>query len=141
MGEHDSVALFLEPVYVEDVAEAAWQSLIRPDAANQTFELAGPTVYTLRQLVEYVSALVGKPRPVIALPEHLAMLQARLMELAPQPLMSRDNVRSMKVDNVATGVAQPFGLTPTALEAVAPAWLGAAGPRAFYYPFRRRARR
>lgn len=130
-----------QPVYVEDVAEAAWQSLIHPDAANQTFELAGPTVYTLRQLVEYVSALVGKPRPVIALPEHLAMLQARLMELAPQPLMSRDNVRSMKVDNVATGVAQPFGLTPTALEAVAPAWLGAAGPRAFYYPFRRRARR
>jgi NADH dehydrogenase len=130
-----------QPVYVEDVAEAAWQSLVRPDAANQIFELAGPTVYTLRQLVEYVSALVGKPRPVIALPEHLAMLQARLMELAPQPLMSRDNVRSMKVDNIASGTPQPFGLTPTALEAVAPGWLGTGSPRAFYYPFRRHARR
>lgn len=130
-----------QPVYVEDVAEVAWQSLIRPEAAGQTFELAGPTVYTLRQLVEYVSALVGKPRPVVPLPEGLAMLQARLMELAPQPLMSRDNVRSMRVDNVAHSAPLPFGLQPTALEAVAPAWLGEAGPRAFYYPFRRHARR
>ncbi len=130
-----------QPVYVEDVADAVWQSLIRPDAAGQTFELAGPTVYTLRQLVEYVSALVGKPRPVIGLPEGIGMLQARLMELAPQPLMSRDNVRSMRVDNVASGEPMPFGMNPTALEAVAPAWLGTAGPRAFYYPFRRHARR
>lgn len=130
-----------QPVYVEDVAEAVWQSLVRPEAAGQTFELAGPTVYTLRQLVEYVSALIGKPRPIIGLPEGIGMVQARLMELAPQPLMSRDNVRSMRVDNVASGEPQPFGLTPTALEAVAPAWLGTAAPRAFYYPFRRRARR
>ncbi|MBP7467415.1 MAG: complex I NDUFA9 subunit family protein [Thauera sp.] len=130
-----------QPVYVEDVAEAVYQSLTRPDAAGQTFELAGPTVYTLRQLVEYVSALIGKPRPVLGLPEGIGMVQARLMELAPQPLMSRDNVRSMRVDNVASGEPQPFGLTPTALEAVAPGWLGTAGPRAFYYPFRRHARR
>ena len=130
-----------QPVYVEDVAEAVYQSLTRPDAAGQTFELAGPTVYTLRQLVEYVSALVGKPRPIIGLPEGIGMVQARLMEFAPQPLMSRDNVRSMRVDNVASGEPQPFGLKPTALEAVAPAWLGTASPRAFYYPFRRHARR
>lgn len=130
-----------QPVHVEDVAEVVWQSLIRPDASGQTFELAGPTVYTLRQLVEYVSALVGKPRPVVGLPEGLGMLQARLMELAPQPLMSRDNVRSMRVDNVASAHPLPFGMTPTALEAVAPTWLGEAGGRAFYYPFRRHARR
>ena len=48
---------------------------------------------------------------------------------------------TMRVDNVASGEPQPFGLTPTALEAVAPGWLGTAGPRAFYYPFRRHARR
>ena len=130
-----------QPVYVEDVAEAVFQSLTRPEAAGQTFELAGPTVYTLRQLVEYVSDLVGKPRPVIGLPEGIGMLQARLMELAPQPLMSRDNVRSMRVDNVAHGEPMPFGLSPTALEAVAPPWLGEARPRALYYPFRRHARR
>ncbi len=130
-----------QPVYVEDVAEVVWRCLITPEAAGQTFELAGPTVYTLRQLVEYVSALAGKPRPIIPLPESLAMLQAGLMELAPQPLMSRDNVRSMRVDNVATGAPLPFGLRPTALEAVAPSWLGREAVRAHYYPFRCQARR
>lgn len=130
-----------QPVYVEDVAEVVMRALDARDAAGQIFEVAGPTVYTLRELVEYVSALVGCPRPIIPLPEALAMLQARLMELAPQPLMSRDNVRSLRVDNVAHGAPLPFGLTPTALEAVAPSWLGERGPRARYYPFRRQARR
>ncbi len=130
-----------QPVYVEDVAEVVWRCLNTPASAGATYELAGPAVRTLRELVEYVSALVGCPRPVFALPEGLAVLQARLMELAPEPLMSRDNVRSMRVDNVAHGAPLPFGLAPTALEAVAPAWLGEAAPRARYYPFRRHARR
>ena len=78
---------------------------------------------------------------MVGLPENLAMMQARLMEFAPQPLMSRDNVRSMRVDNVTHGSPLPYALPPTALESVAPAWLGAAGPRDFYYPFRRSARR
>ena len=130
-----------QPVYVDDVAEVVMRALDVRDAAGQIFEVAGPTVYTLRELVEYVSALVGCPRPIIPLPEALAMLQARLLELAPRPLMSRDNVRSLRVDNVAHGVPLPFGLTPTALEAVAPSWLGDSGPRARYYPFRRQAKR
>ncbi|ATE61399.1 complex I NDUFA9 subunit family protein [Thauera sinica] len=130
-----------QPVHVEDVAEVVRRCLQDPGAAGQIFELAGPTVYTLRQLVEYVSAQVGCPRPIVPLPESLAMLQATLMELAPQPLMSRDNVRSMRVDNIAGGVPLPFGLHPTALEAVVPAWLGAQSTRARYYPFRRHARR
>jgi len=130
-----------QPVYVEDVAKVVWHSLTAPEAAGQSFDVAGPAVYTLRQLVEYVSALVSKPRPVIALPESLGMLQARLMELAPQPLMSRDNVRSMRVDNITDSTPLPFGLQPTAIESVVPSWLGAEAIRAHYYPFRRHARR
>ena len=126
-----------QPVHVEDVAEVVWRCLTEPAAATgRTFELAGPTVYTLRQLVEYVSELVGRPRPIIALPEGLAMLQARLMELAPSPVMSRDNVRSMRVDNVADGPPLPFGLTPTSLEAVAPTYLGGSSLRARFLPLR-----
>ena len=109
-----------------------WQNLTRDDAGGQTFQLAGPTVFTLRQLVEYVSALVGKPRPIYPLSERLAMCR-RASWSSPPALMSRDNVRSMKVDNVATGAPQPFGMVPTALETVAP-WLGQAAPRAHYYP-------
>ena len=130
-----------QPVYVEDVAEAVWCALNDPASAGRSFELAGPTVYTLRQLVEYVTELAGRPRPVIPLPESLAMLQAALMELAPTPMMTRDNVRSMRVDNVASGAPLPFGLVPTALETVAPAYIGDGSPRARYYPMRTRAHR
>ncbi len=130
-----------QPVYVEDVAEVVWRSLVTPDAAGQTFDVAGPSVYTLRQLVEYVSGLIGKPRPVIGLPESLGMIQARLLELAPQPMMSRDNLRSMRVDNIAADKPLPFDLQPTALESVVPSWLGTETIRASYYPLRRYARR
>ncbi len=130
-----------QPVFVEDVAEVVWRSLVEPSAAGQTFEVAGPRVYTLRELVEYATELAGRPRPIIPLPESAAMLQAAVMELAPAPLMSRDNVRSMRVPNVASGAPLPFGLTPTALEAVAPAWIGDGSPRARYYPLRTRAHR
>jgi len=130
-----------QPVHVEDVAEVVWRSLTEPSARGQTYEVAGPKVYTLRELVEYVSELSGRPRPVIPLPEGLALLQARLMELAPQPLMSRDNVRSMRVANVAGGPPLPFGMTPAGLEALAPTWIGGGHLRARYYPMRSRVRR
>ena len=119
-----------QPVYVGDVADVIAEALVRPDAAGQTFELAGPQVYSLRQLVEYVGDLSGHRRPVIPLPEGLAMLQAGVLECLPGPLMSRDNVRSMRADNVAHGAPQPWGRTPTSLEAAAPAWLGEASRRA-----------
>ncbi len=129
-----------QPVYVEDVAETVWRCLNDGSATGQTWDVAGPTVYTLRELVEYVCSLVGCPRPIVSLPEGFAMLQAALMELAPQPLMSRDNVRSLRVDNVARATPLPFGLAPTALETVAPLWLGGSA-RARYNPLRRHARR
>ena len=67
---------------------------------------------------------------MIPLPEGLAMLQAAALECLPGPLMSRDNVRSMRVDNVASGAPQPWGRRPTPLEAIAPTWLGEANKRA-----------
>ncbi len=118
-----------QPVYVGDVAEVVAECLARPDAAGQTYELAGPQVYTLRQLVDYVGRLTGCRRPVIPLPEGLAMLQAAALECLPGPLMSRDNVRSMRADNIASGPPLPWGRTPTSLEAVAPCYLGTANKR------------
>ncbi len=129
-----------QPVYVEDVAETVWRCLNDSSAIGQTWDVAGPTVYTLRELVEYVSALVGCPRPIMPLPEGLAMFQAMLMEFTPQPLMSRDNVRSLRADSVARAAPLPFGLTPTALETVEPLWLGGSA-RARFNPLRRHARR
>jgi hypothetical protein len=75
----------------------------------------------------------GEGRSVIGLPDALARMQAWLMELAPgEPILSRDNLDAMKTDNIASGKLPglaALGITPTALGAVAPFYLGAQGLR------------
>jgi NADH dehydrogenase len=111
-----------QPVYVEDVAGAFIAALEDHDSDGRTIELVGPKVYTLRELVRLAGSYVGHARPVIGLPDSLARLQAWLLEQAPgAPLMSRDNLDSMRVDNVATPGTVPM---PTAIEDVAPFYLG-----------------
>jgi NADH dehydrogenase len=129
-----------QPVFVEDVAKAYVESLTRLEAFGEAYALAGPKVYTLRELVRYVGEVTGHRRPIIGLGAQLSYLQAFLMELSPIKVMTRDNVKSMKVDSVAAG-AFPFGITPTALEAVAPTWLAQRTPRGRYNAFRDRAQR
>lgn len=129
-----SHALF-QPVWVEDVASAivhCLQDAHTHATAGQTFEACGPGIFTLRQLVELAGRLSGvnegRGRPVIPLPAALGRLQARLMELMPgAPLMSRDNLDSMSLPNIASGNLpglEALGITPAALEAVAPTYLG-----------------
>lgn len=131
-----------QPVYVEDVAQAIVASLDRRDAVGQAYCCCGPRVYTLAELVRYVGQQIGRPRPIIALPEALARLQAGLLELLPNPPMSVDNLDSMDVDSVCSGTELlPFGATPAALEAVAPEYLAASTPRYRFYGFRVKARR
>lgn len=114
-----------QPVYVGDVARAFVQALKNPRTIGKTYELAGPKIYTLRELVELAGTYTGHRRPVIALPDAMARMQAMLLEHAPgTPLITRDNLDSMKVDNVASGpVAPELELELTALEAVAPHYL------------------
>ena len=111
-----------QPVYVDDVAEAFVIALERPDAVGETYELCGPRIYTLRELVRIAGEASGEARPIIGLGPRLSYLQAFVMEFLPGKLMSRDNVLSMKVDAVCS-CAFPFGCRPTALEAVAATWL------------------
>ena len=126
-----------QPVWVEDVASAVVECLQDSDTIGQIFEACGPEVFTLKQLVElagrYAGVKGGKGRPVIALPDALARLQARLMELAPgEPVLSRDNLDAMKTDNVASGKLpglQALGITPAAVGAIVPSYLGARGLR------------
>jgi len=97
-----SDALF-QPVWVEDVASALVACLERSDTDGATFECAGPDVLTLRQLVELAGRRGGVRRPVVALPPPLATIQAWVMEHLPgEPLMTRDNLLSMRTPNVAT---------------------------------------
>ncbi len=114
-----------QPVFVGDVAEAFVQALDERDAFGRVYELVGPHVYTLRELVRLAGVYSGHPRPVLALPDAIARLQAFLLEHLPGgPLMSRDNLDSMKADNVASGrYPLPPHWHPQALEAVAPGYL------------------
>jgi len=118
-----------QPVWVEDVSEAVLRCLERPDTIGQTYECAGPQVYTLGELVRLAGRLSGHQRPIVALPESLGRLQAAAMELMPGvPLMSRDNILSMRVPNVATGQLpglKALDIDAASLLSVAPSYLSA----------------
>lgn len=114
-----------QPVYVGDVAQAFVDALSQPDSIGHVYELVGPRVYRLRELVHLAGKYSGHGRPVIGLPDWVARLQALMLELMPGPtLMSRDNLDSMKQDNIASGqYPTPPHWQPTPLEAVAPDYL------------------
>jgi NADH dehydrogenase len=125
------------PVWVGDVARAVVVCLQKPDTVGQTYELCGPDVMTLGELVmragQWAGVNEGRGRPVIGLPMWVGWLQAAAMELAPgEPLMSRDNLASMKVDNIATGQLPglpALGISAASAVGVAPTYLGHRGPR------------
>lgn len=126
-----------QPVWVEDVATAIVRCLQKPDTIGRVFEACGPDVLTLKELVKmagrYAGINEGRGRPVVPLPGSLAWLQALLMELAPgEPMMSRDNLKAMQHDNIATGWLpglQALGITPSAVDAIVPSYLGDRGLR------------
>lgn len=120
-----------QPVYVGDVVDAFLYALEHDRSIGRIYELAGPHVYTLRELVALAGDYTGHHHPVIGLPATLARLQAWFLEHAPGgPIMSRDNLDSMRVDNVAHHAPQSdLPVNPTPLEAIAPGYLGKAGNR------------
>ena len=124
-----------QPVYVEDVVHAFVSALEDQAAYGRVIELVGPKVYTLRELVQLAGRCSGHPRPVFGLPPALARMQAWFLEHAPGgPLMSRDNLDSMRTDNVGSPGTAPM---PTAPEDVAPFYLGDQ-PSPFGYDHTRR---
>jgi NADH dehydrogenase len=115
-----------QPVYVGDVADAAMAALADPMAAGKVFELGGPRVMSMRQVLRYILDVTGRRRPMIALPEGFVRLQARLGELLPTPPLTRDQLILLGKDNVVSPNAlgfQALGIEPKAVEAIVPAYL------------------
>jgi uncharacterized protein YbjT (DUF2867 family) len=124
----------LQPVYVEDVTEAVARILADPGTVGRTYELGGPGVYTLRDLVRFTLRLTGKRRLLMSLPFPLAEIQARLFEFLPNPPLTTGQVDLLKADSVASGALPGFrelNILPRAVETVVPTYIGRATSAGF----------
>jgi NADH dehydrogenase len=117
----------LQPVSVEDVAEAIARILRDPVTAGRTYEIAGPGVYMLRELVGITLRLVGRRRLLVPIPFAVAELQARLFEFLPSPPLTSSQVDLLKTDNVASGALpglRELNIEPKSVEEVVPTYIG-----------------
>lgn len=131
-----------QPVSVDDVAKAFANALDTPATVGQAYDLCGPTVYTLKELVEYVAEVLDIKARIIPLSENFAYFQAALLSLLPNKMMSADNVRSMEVDSVCSGSCKtPPNWNPEPMEAVVPLYLLGSGESVQFDDYRSRAGR
>ena len=121
----------LQPVYVGDVATAVADAVDGKARAGATYELGGPEVLTLREIMEIILATIDRRRMLLSLPFGLAKLQSQLLRFAPGALkLTPDQVALLRSDNVVSEAAKAAGLTleglgitPDSLEAIAPQYL------------------
>ena len=117
-----------QPVFVGDVAEAASRALEDSGSKGRIYELGGPRVYTFRELMALVLRETSRRRLLLPVPFPFASLQGMVLGLLPSPILTLDQVRQLREDNVVTegGEVRTFaalGLQPTAAEAILPAYL------------------
>jgi uncharacterized protein YbjT (DUF2867 family) len=121
----------LQPVYVSDVATAVADAVDGKTKAGATYELGGPEVLTMREVMDIILATIERQRLLVPLPFGLAKLNSLLLQFAPGPLkLTPDQVTLLRSDNVVSETAKTAGLTleglgimPDSLEAVAPQYL------------------
>ena len=115
-----------QPVFVDDVVEALRRCLHGGSCSRQTYQLGGPHIYSLREIVNTVAKLTGRRRWIMGLPDPVAWLQALVMNFVPGRPFSSDNYRSLTVDSVCTqdGFAK-LGIKPQSMVASAGQYLGA----------------
>ena len=121
----------MQPVFVGDVATAVADAVDGKARPGATYELGGPEVLTMREIMEIVMRITGRDRALVSLPFGLAKLQALFLQFAPGPLkLTPDQVALLRSDNVVSDAAKAAGLTleglgitPDSMQAVAPQYL------------------
>lgn len=120
----------LQPVHVMDVAEAVARATTRSGFAGETFELGGPAVWTMKEIIDYVLAETGRERFTVALPTVAAKAIATIAQLPAAigltPALTVDQVKMLGADNVVSDGAKGFaelGIEPTGMKAVAEGYL------------------
>ncbi len=114
-----------QPVYVGDVADAVMAALALPNAAGHTFELGGPEVWTFRELIEWILVQTKRRRFLVAIPNSIAQLQAKIFEKLPGKLLTQDQLILLARDNVTGGLPglAALGIAPTPISQIMPAVL------------------
>ena len=121
-----SGATRLQPVFVDDVAEAVARALQDATTTGKTFELGGPRAYTYRSIIEFVLKQKGRRRLLLPLPFRVWYALARLSSVLPQPPVTRGQVALMERDNMAdpTGLTlKDLGIRPRSIEEIVPAYI------------------
>jgi NADH dehydrogenase len=121
----------MQPVYVGDVATAVAEAVDGKAKPGATYELGGPEVLTMREIMEIILAITERNRMLVSLPFGLAKLQAQFLQFAPGPLkLTPDQVELLRSDNVVSDAAKAacltlegLGIAPDSMEAVAPQYL------------------
>ncbi|NOX42427.1 MAG: complex I NDUFA9 subunit family protein [Gammaproteobacteria bacterium] len=130
------------PVYIGDVVSCFVKAINNQNTYGQRYELCGPEVYSLKQLVEFTASQIGVKRRVVGLGHGLSNLQACVLELLPTKPFSRDNYKSLQVDSICDEAFPAiFNTIPKSVEAVMPKYLALKNSRGRYYDYRANARR
>jgi NADH dehydrogenase len=129
----------MQPVWVGDVAAAI--SALLPDQTTfgKTLVLVGPRAYSLRELVAFTACVSGSRCRIVALPDSLSRLQARVMDFVPGKPFSTDNYRSLQTPNTSDDNSLPgLGIAPRSIESVVPGMLGASARQCRLDEFRKK---
>ncbi len=129
------------PVYVGDVAESFLRALSDPRTSGKSYQLCGPRVYSMREIINYIAAVTGKRPRVIGMSDSIARMFARIGDFLPGKPFSMDNYRSLTVHSLcdSNGLGQ-LGIAATSLESVVPRYLRDESSQQRFDRYRRAAR-
>lgn len=120
-----------QPVYVGDIAEAVIAALNTDQSIGAIYELAGPEVVSFRGIFQRLFSETGRKKPLVPLPWSVATLQGKILGLMPHPLLTADQVETLKTDNILSGDLpglSALGIAPTGMDVVLPTYLARYRP-------------
>ena len=119
-----------QPLFVGDLAKAVVACLENNDTAGKTYELGGPEILSLREIMEFIFTTIDRKRIMVPLPFAIARFEALFLQWLPNPILTPDQVELLKQDSIVSAGAElqkrnleGLGIKPHAIEAIVPPYL------------------